>query len=95
MIMVILIAKLILFLVTLREKWHTGSKAKYEAKKAKIEAYCLEHQLKCWKRLNIKPARRKAKFIPTFKQHNQQCKMPTIQKLYNPIKKELIPMIRD
>lgn len=60
-VMVYLIAKSIKFLVALREKWHNGSKAKHEAKKAKIEIRYLEHKLKCRKRLTNKPTGRKAK----------------------------------
>jgi hypothetical protein len=44
--MVCLIAEIIIFLVVLRERWHKGSQAKYEAKKTKIEARNLEYKLK-------------------------------------------------
>lgn len=63
MVMVYLIAKFIIFFVVLREKWHTGSKAKYDAKKAKIEARYLEDKLKCGAMMTNKPIRRKGKFI--------------------------------
>ena len=44
--MVYLIANFIKSFVALREKWHNGSRAKYEAEKAKLEARYMEQLLK-------------------------------------------------
>jgi len=68
----ITVVMVIIFLVALREKWHNGSKAKHEAKKAKIETRYLEHKLKCIATLTNKPTRRRAKFMQTFRQHKER-----------------------